>query len=416
MKYNPFRPGTIVGPGMFSGRGRELLAIEQSLHQTRNGNPRHFLIEGERGIGKSSLMYFTQLVADGQVKSLDDSEFKFVVLSIELSDGITPTEITRKIALELRSQLYKRNDIKAIAKAAWEFITNWSVLGVEYKKDSHLNDPTQVREELAHTMADILKSSAANLDVTKQLDGILILIDEADKPNESARLGEFVKLLTERLTKLDCHNVCLGLAGLPTLMPKLRASHESSPRVFESITLLPIGETDSQYVVTQGLKEANGKNPVATEVDSDALLMIARLSEGYPHFIQQFSSSAFEEDDDNKITLDDVQSGAFKPGGALDQLGKRYFDDMYYVKVWSDDYRRVLHAMADKLDGWNTKAEIHKKTGIKETQITNAFSALKNKNIIILNAQKPGEYKLPTKSFAVWIKAVESKREAANGS
>jgi hypothetical protein len=28
---------------------------EQSLFQTKHGNPNHFIIEGERGIGKSSL-------------------------------------------------------------------------------------------------------------------------------------------------------------------------------------------------------------------------------------------------------------------------------------------------------------------------------------------------------------------------
>jgi hypothetical protein len=98
-----------------------------------------------------------------------------------------------------------------------------------------------------------------------------------------------------------------------------------------------------------GLTEANNKNQVTTNIADDALTLIARLSDGYPHFIQQFSFSAFNQDTDNVITVEDVELGAYKPNGALDQLGKRYFDDMYYVKVWSVDYRRVLHAMTDHL-------------------------------------------------------------------
>jgi hypothetical protein len=54
-KYNPFRPGSVISPGMFTGRADEIRSIEQSLFQTKNGNPHHFIIEGERGVGKSSL-------------------------------------------------------------------------------------------------------------------------------------------------------------------------------------------------------------------------------------------------------------------------------------------------------------------------------------------------------------------------
>jgi hypothetical protein len=413
-KYNPFRPNSIVGPGMFSGRYNELLAIEQSLRQTSNGNPKHFLIEGERGISKSSLMYYVQLVGKGAIPLTDKTKCQFLVLPIELSDGVACHEIIRKIAIELRSQLVLRGDLRALAKSAWDFITNWSILGVEYKRDAGANDPTEVMEELARTMADIIRNSSGHLDTTKQIDGILILIDEADKPNESAKLGEFVKLLTERLTKLGCEQVCLGLAGLPSLIPKLRASHESSPRVFDTLTLPPIGHGDCKYAVLNGLTEANNKNQVTTNIADDALTLIARLSDGYPHFIQQFSFSAFNQDTDNVITVEDVELGAYKPNGALDQLGKRYFDDMYYVKVWSVDYRRVLHAMTDHLDGWVSRSEVNQKAGIKPSQVNNALNALKKRNIIIANPQRMGEYRLPTKSFAVWLKGVEAKRLAAS--
>jgi Cdc6-like AAA superfamily ATPase len=63
VRYNPFRPGSIVSPGMFSGRYEELEGTEHALFQTKNGNPHHFLIEGERGIGKSSLLFSLQMVA-----------------------------------------------------------------------------------------------------------------------------------------------------------------------------------------------------------------------------------------------------------------------------------------------------------------------------------------------------------------
>jgi hypothetical protein len=48
MKFNPFRPNSIATDDLFQGRMDEMLFIEKSLFQTKNGNPQHFLIEGER--------------------------------------------------------------------------------------------------------------------------------------------------------------------------------------------------------------------------------------------------------------------------------------------------------------------------------------------------------------------------------
>ncbi len=50
-KYNPFQPNTMVAPGIFVGRLEKIDTIRRSLFQAQNGNPQHFLIKGERGIG-----------------------------------------------------------------------------------------------------------------------------------------------------------------------------------------------------------------------------------------------------------------------------------------------------------------------------------------------------------------------------
>lgn len=61
-KYNPFRPDKMAGPGMFAGRFEELGVIDHSLLQARNGNPQHFIVQGERGLGKSSLFLCADMV------------------------------------------------------------------------------------------------------------------------------------------------------------------------------------------------------------------------------------------------------------------------------------------------------------------------------------------------------------------
>jgi transcription initiation factor IIE alpha subunit len=58
-----------------------------------------------------------------------------------------------------------------------------------------------------------------------------------------------------------------------------------------------------------------------------------------------------------------------------------------------------------------TRAEIINASGVKPTQVTNALKALRERHIILSNDKRQGEYRLPTRSFAVWIKALNAKRE-----
>ena len=62
-----------------------------------------------------------------------------------------------------------------------------------------------------------------------------------------------------------------------------------------------------------------------TTISDEALNLLAELSEGYPHFVQQFAYSAFEADNDDVIDVIDVLEGSYGESGAIAQLGEKYF-------------------------------------------------------------------------------------------
>ncbi len=406
-RYNPFRPGNIVSPGMFSGRYEELEGTEHALFQTKNGNPHHFLIEGERGIGKSSLLFSLQMVASGLVDPLEGSKFNFLTLSLELEPENTYADVIGKVGSELRRAVAAHQPGMEFAKAAWDFLKRWEVMGVKYAESQRASKPNDLLDELTYTF----EQTTARLGA--ETDGILLLIDEADKPH-NANLGEFVKIFTERLTKRGCNNVCIGIAGLTTVLQRLRESHESSLRIFQIFTLEPLLPPERMQVIERGLAEAREKNGFETNITDEAKEAISDLSEGYPHFVQQFAFCAFAEDGDNNIDVKDVQQGALHPEkGAIQQLGLKYFHELYFDQIGSDEYRDVLHAMAGKLDGWISKQELREKLKIKQSTLDNAISALKKRHIILPKPGKAGVYRLPTKSFAVWIKAFTRARQEA---
>ena len=400
-KFNPFRPSSIVPPGAFAGRYDELICLERILHQTKHGNPEHFIITGERGIGKSSLLFYLQCVADGSISTIDNRYFKFLVINIELDERISYASLITKIGAELRREVAKHDKLKEAAKSVWEFLSRWEVLGVKYEASMRKDETTeQLLEELSFTIERTFTS------IKDEKEGILILIDEADKPAAKAHLGAFSKLLTERLIKQRCNNVALGLAGLPKVFERLKESHESSVRVFRPLTLEVLKTEDRQTVVQRGLDAAKEKNGFETQIAKDALELICNLSEGYPHFIQQFAYSAFDRDTDNKIEIDDVKEGAYGKHGALEALAVRYFNEWYFERIDSDEYREVLKAMSAHQDAWVTKKQLRAAVQIKETTLKNALNALKTKNIIQTQKGKSGVYKLPNRSFAVWIRSL----------
>lgn len=412
-KFNPFRPNNIVHPGMFAGRYEELVALEKTLFQTRNGNPTHFLIDGERGIGKSSLLLNLKWVATGELPTLEDAQsFNFITVSISLDSTYTYSDIVRAIGSELRKQIAAREQLKEVARTAWDFFKKWEIGGVRFRDDRREDaKDTELVEELTFAISESLKN------LSTEVDGVLILMDEADKPPASANLGALVKLLTERLKIRNCDRVCMGLAGLTALREKLLKSHESSLRLFNVFALGPLSTDDCAMVVKKGLQEAKDKNGFEVTIAPEAQGSLSFITEGYPHFIQQFAYCAFESDNDNNIDTDDVVSGAYGDNGALRQLGLKYFEKQYFDQIGSDEYRQVLRVMAKHFDHWVTKAEIRKEAPqLKASTLDNALSALKSRGIIVSKAGTKGTYKLPSRSFAVWIRAYTQTKELISAS
>ncbi len=397
-RFNPFKPGSVVTPGMFAGRHNELEILNRCLFQTKHGNPEHFLLHGERGIGKSSLLYYTRVTAEGGVPDLDGNTLQFLTIEVELEPNSDYKELIGKVGAGLNRALTDHGGLGSKLKQGWEFLKKWEVMGVKYSEEVAQRSPAELLEELCHNMAAVVERTSGDLD------GIVIFIDEADQAPASANLGEFAKILTERLTKLGCHQVCLGIAGVSHVIERMRESHASSPRIFTTIHLAPLTEDERYEVIDKGLAEANRKNAEQVTIDEEAKSWIAVHSEGYPHFIQQYASSAFATNTNGTIDLRDVIIGTFKENGAIYQLGAKYFEHQYFKQIGSDDYRKLLQAMAIHGSEYVSKSRLRKETGLAETTLTNALRALRDRRIILSESGKKGEYCLPTKSFATWIR------------
>jgi hypothetical protein len=398
---------------MFVGRVSELDKLESHLLQTRARQPVNFLLTGERGIGKTSLLDYIKNVARGRIP-VGEEKLSFLVVETDIDPKTTQMALVKKIELGLRRELGKSEKARTFLSEAWGFIQRVEAAGVALK-DKKPSDAELLVEEFAYSLADtvnrVTKPSEDELFATKY-EGLLLLIDEADNASAELSLGSFLKLLTERLQRNDCDSVMVGLAGLPEVHRILITSHPSSLRIFEEVPLGRLSDGEVKTVIDFGIKRANENNADQVTITEDAKEALVSFSEGFPHFIQQFGYCAFAADTDGKITPDDVTNGAFGHRGGLEAIGDRYYRNDFYNKVQKDSYRQVLRIMARKADGWVAKTEIRKSFQGKDSTLDNAIQALRERHIILSREGHRGVYRLQHRGFALWINLYTSDQHA----
>lgn len=404
---------------MFVGRVDQIDQMERCLLQTRAGRPKSFMLVGERGIGKTSLLAYFAGLAKGWSKLDDGSLGNFLVLETDLEPTSTELGFMRRIERCLARELAKTEKARGFLAETWGFLKRVEqVGGVKVRASDDIGEETY-RDEFAYSLASTIQRlvSPDDSDVfNARYDGVILLIDEADRGARQVGLGGVLKLLLERLERHGCRHLMVGLAGLPELPGILSASHISVLRALEHLPLGPLSDAERGRVIVRALEEAEGLNGgLVTKIEPDAEMLLRSLSEGFPHFLQQFGASAFDLDDDNTISSDDVLRGATGPNGAIRLIGDRYYRDDFYSKINKDTYRQVLRIMSKRGDAWVKKSEIREKWEGADKTLNNAIQALRERRIILSKEGEIGVYRLQSRAFALWISMEDKDRKGLAG-
>jgi hypothetical protein len=402
---NPFRPGHRVPTEMFAGRRAEISTVTTALRQAKAGNPSHFLVLGEPGIGKSSFLTYVEDLAAGRATH-EDQGFKFLAVHTDITDTLGSAGLVRKIEFGLKKGLAQSEKTRAFFDQVWSFAQRLEAGGFGLKRaeqSATLDDPSI--EEFSYSLAETVERLVDGTGpFTTTFDGLIILVDEADRLGPQLNLGAFTKNLVERLERQRCNHIVVGMAGLPSVLARLADGHQSAPRVFEHhIELSRLSRPEAAQVIQLGLDTARVQNEADIAIGERAKERILDLASGHPYLLQQIAKSAFDADLDRYIDENDVDHGLLDPNGAVEKIGNIYYKRRFATPDLDDCDRAVLRCLAANNEGWTTKEHILTKVTAEEAQVTASLRKLIELQLLQRDRTGAAKFAFTAKLFGLWV-------------
>lgn len=191
---DPFTPNRPIDePSRFFGRTEPVTEIVDSLFQIKNSNPKHTIITGDRGVGKSSLLIQMELTATGDNRLTDSLKIDRGVNNynfVTVWQDVDSTQNVFDLSLAIISK-FESSFKKFISGFNLEIdIAGYATIGKDKNSQANMN---MMIDEFVDRLLKAEKEAIKN-----GKDGVLIFVDELDRIKPDSMISSFFKLVTVR--------------------------------------------------------------------------------------------------------------------------------------------------------------------------------------------------------------------------
>jgi hypothetical protein len=329
---DPFFPNRPVDdPARFSGRNAQVDEAIDSLFQIKNSNPKHTIITGDRGIGKSSLLYQVNLVAVGDNRLPDRlgidtgaGPFDFAVSWHDASTGQNAFDLASGLLRDIQSK---------VSNLISKFSIDVSLGGFVNVKQADQSEST-ISELVIRFCAEVEKATCAALDKGK--DGLLMFVDELDRVDPEGGVASFYKLASEKLSRDGVKQAGFMSAGITGAIQNLETDHGSIYRTFRDIPI-PLLEDDEVSAIIKG-----GCDKVGATLDTTVLKMVYDVSGGFPEPVHLLGSEMLSVSADDHIDVQDFEDAKVK---VISDVRRNKLSSLLR-NAGTGKYQKILQAMA----------------------------------------------------------------------
>ncbi|MDD5132587.1 MAG: ATP-binding protein [bacterium] len=281
---NPFTPKTGWEPKVIIGRDADLEFFSRKLYEARRGRCDHFVVLGDWGMGKTSLLRkYKQIAEDHRVFTSFVSINEFSRKNTDL-DGVKYLieQIPRRFPLPL-SQL--KNFMKELKALDIEVVGR----GLNFsRKVEGIHPQTLLTDVLLALWQDIQEHSEAGV----------ILLDDVQNFQPINSLFTILKnvLTDEQIVKNT--KFLFILSSIPAGWEKFLAKHHPIGRYFSPrIQLQKLTKADMKKVIVTTLEDTG------VEFEEEIIKRVIHHAEGNPYQLQQACAGLYDKQIGGKVSL-----------------------------------------------------------------------------------------------------------------
>ena len=320
---SPFTPGSPVPVELFVGRVEQIKEILKYIKQSASGRQENVFLEGERGIGKSSLAAFLRYLANKE---------SFLAVYVSLGGVTELGELVRRIFEQI---LKEANAEKSL-------------------RDMLRNFPEAIKDVM-----DKLKEEKS---------GIFIALDDINGLSTNPDFANWYKSFVDSVAIRYPSNfpAFIMSIGLPEIRDSLSRLQPSLMRIFRVVSVEKLSDAEVKEFFEKAFKKVN------MEIEPEALEDMVKFSSGLPILMHEIGDAVFWNDEDGKISEDDAITGIFD---AADRIGKKYLNPKVYRAIRSPRYRSILRKIGEEPMpiSYFKKKEIESKLNAGERKVFNNF-------------------------------------------
>lgn len=350
--YSPFTPGRPVPAQQFVGRATEVERLRRAAAAAvATGRVQAAFLEGERGIGKSSLASLVQAIAGRDPRMLGIHSFLGGVSSLE----DMAQRIFDRLLQESAGQCWHER-IKALFG---DHVKQVGLFGVSMTFAA----PRRDLKQLVHHFAPALRNLLAAL--REQHRGILLVLDDINGLADSAAFANWFKSFVDEVaTAREPLPVCILLVGLQEPRYSLAALQPSLTRVLDPIEIRPWPAPETREFFSSAFAKAR------CSVEPDALEILVSFAGGLPVLAHEIGDAVFQADTDDTIDTDDAMNGVF---AAADIVGRKHLEPRVFQAIRSDRYRSILQTLAAPFEFQFRRSHLLPRLGADKARVFDSF-------------------------------------------
>jgi hypothetical protein len=398
---SPFFPDQPVPVELFVGRAEQITRImTRGVDQAAAGKPTYVYLEGEYGIGKTSVAQFTQWMAErdrkllGIYATLDRAE-SMDDIGVAVLDGT------------LKAGVYNPTLGEKVRAAFARYVGEQTLFGVTIHAEALRKEGPQVTQGLLPFLHQTL--SRVKEDGIK---GIFLVLDEINGIANNPKFAPFLKGLSDvnAPTSPGKQSVplLLMLVGVEERRRQIGSHHPSVGGIFDVLRIAPLSDDEMVAFYRRAFES------VRLTVEKPALDILTHYAAGFPKIMHIIGNAAFWIDRDGTIDKTDAMSAVIV---AADEIGKKYVDHQVYEAIRSEAYHSILHKIGKIGPGDMSFAKKDVEAVLVESEkrkLNNFLQKMKDLNVL-RSAGHAGQYEFTSRMvrLCIWLRSIGKEKQDA---